>query len=253
MGYRKVDKGISFAEGALLRSMEHNCSGEMMERINTVVGWENRAALLREYYPTGQSYEGADRYPPLMVVNGMVLQKWLPIPSDPELGNQIKDRISFKKFPGLPCDKPSPDHAPFSRFRSGPLTCSRDMKSDRTVRDKKPHSGLKGHASVDTTNGFIRATTMTPASVHESTSLPSGAGASSHTEDPIKTGYADTGYYGRTNRGFPSLNGITDGIMRKDTTTAKLTDRERERNRQVAKKRSIVEQYFGLSHLHDGA
>jgi len=99
--------------------MEHNRSGEMMERINTVVGWENRAALLREYYPTGQSHEGADRYPPVMVLNGMVLQKWFPIPSDPEPANQINERISFKKFLGLPCDKPSPDTAPFSRFRSG--------------------------------------------------------------------------------------------------------------------------------------
>jgi IS5 family transposase len=41
--------------------------------------------------------------------------------------------------------------------------------------------------------------------------------------------------------------------MRKDTTAATVTDRERDRNRQLAKKRSIVEQYFGLSHLHDGA
>jgi hypothetical protein len=41
--------------------------------------------------------------------------------------------------------------------------------------------------------------------------------------------------------------------MRKDTTTAKLTDYERERNKKLAKKRYIVEQYFGLSHLYDGA
>jgi IS5 family transposase len=41
--------------------------------------------------------------------------------------------------------------------------------------------------------------------------------------------------------------------MRKDTTTAKLTEYEIERNKKLAKKRYIVEQYFGLSHLHDGA
>jgi len=49
------------------------------------------------------------------------------------------------------------------------------------------------------------------------------------------------------------MNGIKDGIMRKDTTTAKLTQIEIERNRKISKKRYIVEQYFGLSHLHDGA
>jgi len=134
-----------------------------------------------------------------------------------------------------------------------PLTFSRDPESDWTVRDDKPHYGLKEHTSVDTTNGFILATTMTPASVHESTYLPSCAGASSHTQDPIKKVSADKRYYGRPNRHFLSLTGITDGIMRKDTTGATVTDRDRARNRQVAKKRSIVEQCFGLSHLHDGA
>ncbi len=41
--------------------------------------------------------------------------------------------------------------------------------------------------------------------------------------------------------------------MRKDTTTAKLIEYEKQRNKQISKKRYIVEQYFGLSHLHDKA
>ena len=41
--------------------------------------------------------------------------------------------------------------------------------------------------------------------------------------------------------------------MRKDTRGAKITKIEIERNRKISKKRYIVEQYFGLSHLHTGA
>ena len=41
--------------------------------------------------------------------------------------------------------------------------------------------------------------------------------------------------------------------MRKDTRGVKITNREIERNRKISKKRYIVEQYFGLSHLHHGA
>ena len=41
--------------------------------------------------------------------------------------------------------------------------------------------------------------------------------------------------------------------MRKDSTTAKLTELEIERNKKISKVRYIVEQYFGISHLHDGA
>ena len=41
--------------------------------------------------------------------------------------------------------------------------------------------------------------------------------------------------------------------MRKDSTTAKLTDLEIERNKKISKVRYIVEQYFRISHLKDNA
>ncbi|UCG65561.1 MAG: hypothetical protein JSW12_00435 [Deltaproteobacteria bacterium] len=75
MGYKKVDKTISFAERSLLSSIEHSRSVKMMERIRKAVNWENRAALLKEYYHSDQSHEGADAYSPLMLLTGMVLQK----------------------------------------------------------------------------------------------------------------------------------------------------------------------------------
>ena len=65
--------------------------------------------------------------------------------------------------------------------------------------------------------------------------------------------YADKGYFGEPNRDFLNMNKIADGIMRKDTTTAKLTEYEKERNKEISKKRYIVEQYFGISHLHNDA
>ena len=84
-----------------------------MERINSVVSWKNIEALLMEYYEVGKSEEGADAYSPLLLLKCTLLQKWFRIPSDPELENQINDRISFKKFLGLGLDQPSPDHSTF--------------------------------------------------------------------------------------------------------------------------------------------
>jgi IS5 family transposase len=118
MGYKQIGKNLSFADLAVSKSLEHNRSLKMMERINKVVKWKNIEALLMEHYDVGTSKGGADAYPPLMLMKGMLLQKWFRIPSDPELENQINDRISFKKFLGLTLDKPSPDHSTFSRFRS---------------------------------------------------------------------------------------------------------------------------------------
>jgi transposase, IS5 family len=128
----------------------------------------------------------------------------------------------------------------------------RDIESDWTIKNEKPHYGLKEHASVDVESGFILATTLSPASVHDTNYLPYLTIASCHTKEPIQKVYADKGYFGAPNRTFLSLNRIEDRIMRKDTTTAKLTQREKDRNKKISKKRYIVEQYFGLSHLHDG-
>ena len=133
------------------------------------------------------------------------------------------------------------------------LKFSRDLDSDWSVKNDKPHYGLKEHASVDVDHGFVLSTDLTPASVSDSIYLPHCIAASCHTEDPIGKVYADKGYYGKPNSGFLHMNGIADGIMRKDTRSTKLTDYEKERNKGISKKRYIVEQYFGLSHLHTNA
>jgi IS5 family transposase len=291
----------------------------MMEKINQVIDWSKIEAVLLKHYAVGTTIEGADAYPPIMLLKAFLLQKWFRIHSDPELENQINDRISFKNFLGLSFNKPSPDHSTFSRFRgrlskktisiinnlvlqqfsrkglsinegvavdarlvhsaSHPISneeiqrerekrdtpegkldkngnllkFSRDLESDWIVKNDKPHYGLKEHASVDVDYGFVLSTELTPASVSDSIYLPYCVATSCHTEEPIKKVYADKGYYGKPNSGFLHMNHIEDGIMRKDTKSTKLTDYEKERNKQISKKRYIVEQYFGLSHLYNNA
>ena len=133
-----------------------------------------------------------------------------------------------------------------------PLKFSRNTESNWVVKNDKPHYGLEEHASVDVNSGFILASTLTPASVNDTNYLPYITIASCHTQDPIEKVYADKGYFGQPNRTFLHVNGIKDGVMRKDTTTAKLTEVEIQRNKRISKKGYIVEQYFGLSHLYDG-
>ena len=53
----------------------------------------------------------------MLLFKCLLFQKWFHIKSDPELGSQINDRISFKSFLSLPMDYSSPDHSTFSRFR----------------------------------------------------------------------------------------------------------------------------------------
>lgn len=89
-----------------------------VEKIDKSIDWNRIEDILLSHYTVGTSGEGADAYPPLLLFKCMLLQKWFRINSDPELENQINDRLSFKKFLGLSLSKPSQDHSTFSRFRS---------------------------------------------------------------------------------------------------------------------------------------
>ena len=319
MGFKKMDTNIGFADFALASSLKHNRSLKLMEKLDNTIEWTRVETILLSHYTVGTSGEGADAYPPLLLFKCMLLQKWFRINSDPELENQINDRLSFKKFLRLSFSKPSPDHSTFSRFRlrlsknamdeinseilrqfeakgltinegiavdarlvksaSRPLSneklielkeksntpegkldkngkpkkFSRDLDSDWVVQKDKPHYGIKEHAAVDTNHGFILATTMTPCSVNDTNFLPYCTVYSRHTKQPITKAFADKGYAGKPNRDFLALNNIADGIMRKDSTTAKLTEFEIARNKKISKIRYIVEQYFGISHMHDNA
>ena len=123
MGYKKMKKNLGFADYALSSSLKHNRSLKLMEKIADSIDWNRIDAVLMNNYTVGTSAEGADAYPPLLLFKCLMLQKWFRINSDPELENQINDRLSFKKFLGLSFRKPSPDHSTFSRFRSRLSKC----------------------------------------------------------------------------------------------------------------------------------
>ncbi len=117
MAFKKMEKIFGFADLALESSKKHNRSIKNMIKLHDSIDWSRIDAILMGHYTTGTSSEGADAYPPLLLFKCLMLQKWFRIKSDPELENQINDRLSFKEFLQLPLSKPSPDHSTCSRFR----------------------------------------------------------------------------------------------------------------------------------------
>jgi len=260
---------------------------------------------------------GYAAYPPLMLLKAVLLQKWFGIRSDPELENQINDRVSFMVFVGLPLGDPSPDHSVISRFRDRvgskvmervhaeilgqlqkkgfsidaglavdarlvqsvstpvskdkieekrleheqrkqdptkkPMKFGRDLESDWTKRKGTPFYGMKKHASIDVTSGLVRSTLLSPASEHDTNYLQCVVVNGIHTKKLPPKVYADKGYHGQANREFLHINDMADGIMRKDERNATLTQLEIERNKMIAKVRYKIEQYFGITALHQRA
>lgn len=118
MGLKKMGHTLDSDDLAIASSFEVNRSLKQMEKIEATIDWSRVGAVLMHHHTLGTSYEGAKAYPPILLFKCLLLQKWFPIPSDPESENQINDSLSFKRFLGLQFRKLSPAFYTFSRFRN---------------------------------------------------------------------------------------------------------------------------------------
>ena len=59
---------------------------------------------------------GRPGYPPLVMLKALLLAQWYGL-SDPELEDALADRLSFRRFVGLPLDAAVPDETTLCRFR----------------------------------------------------------------------------------------------------------------------------------------
>ena len=64
----------------------------------TIVDWVRIETLFMRNYPVGNSAEGNEAYPSLLLMKCLLLQQWFRIDSDPELETQINDRSSFNSI-----------------------------------------------------------------------------------------------------------------------------------------------------------
>jgi transposase, IS5 family len=79
------------------------------------IPWARLAASLEGLY--GDHAEGGrPPWPLVLMVKCLMLQKWFNL-SDPQLEEQLKDRISFRRFVGLSLTDATPDETTFVKFR----------------------------------------------------------------------------------------------------------------------------------------
>lgn len=101
---------MSFADGLVNQRAGRN---EWLDEITKVIDW---AALDRVLSPIYASDEGRPSYPVLTLVKLLLLQQWYGL-SDSGLEEAVDDRLSFRRFAGLPLDQGVPDHSTIWRFR----------------------------------------------------------------------------------------------------------------------------------------
>lgn len=84
-----------------------------LEEIDKLISWPEVSILLSPIY-SGDA--GRPSYPVLTLVKLLLLQQWYCL-SDPGLEEAVDDRLSFRRFAGLPLDEGVPDHSTIWRFR----------------------------------------------------------------------------------------------------------------------------------------
>ena len=99
---------------------EHVVSGGRSRRkdhlleIDGLMDWAAITALLK---PLRAGVMGRPPYPPLVLFKALLLQRWYGL-SDEATEDALADRLSFRRFAGLPLDETVPDASTLSRFRS---------------------------------------------------------------------------------------------------------------------------------------
>lgn len=301
-----------------------------LETTNKILDWDLFGKIFDKHEK--ESNFGASSYSKILMFKIMLLQTWYNL-SDPQVEEEIKDKISFIRFLGISVDSQTPDHSTISRFRkfllnenlyeklfkevnrqleeknflikTGAIVDASVVQSSRRtpskvlegVEDRKEDNILSVSEETDKTEELKEEISMEEKELEYKEIQVTGDadagwikkgkkgwihGFKIHdvvNEDGFYLGghvtsgnesdmnqlekmiqesdlpkgtevMADKGYTSKKNRDILMLLGLVDGIMNKAVRGKKLTEEEKERNREISKKRYIVEQCFGLMKQH---
>jgi IS5 family transposase len=110
MSHRSVGQ-LSLADQLVKRRAGQNA---VLPRLAAMIKWRPLERALATVYSAS---EGRPSYPPLLMFKCLLLQQWYAL-SDPQLEEALADRLSFRRFVGLPLDEEVPDYSTISRFRA---------------------------------------------------------------------------------------------------------------------------------------
>ena len=105
-------------------------TARFLQTCQDLVPWPELVETLRPLFPEHGDKGGRPFWPALVMIKCVMLQKWFNL-SDPQLEEQLKDRISFRRFVGLSQADRTPDETTFVVFRRR----LREAKLDQTIFD----------------------------------------------------------------------------------------------------------------------
>jgi IS5 family transposase len=90
-------------------------TGRFLQVCQELVPWSQLVETVLPLFPAHEK-GGRPFWPALVMIKCMLLQKWFGL-SDPQLEEQLRDRLSFRRFVGLSLDDATPDETTMVHFR----------------------------------------------------------------------------------------------------------------------------------------
>ncbi len=110
------NESMGFVDAAL-EGLGGPRSAALLEKLDAATPWEKLAAPIRALPEYNNPGAGRPAWCPVLMLKCLMLAKWNNL-SDPGLEENLKDRISVRKFVGLSFTDATPDETTFVRFRA---------------------------------------------------------------------------------------------------------------------------------------
>jgi len=185
---------------------------ETLEKIDNAINWQPIRKQIEKLYRFGGP--GRPGFPGVTLFKALLLQSWYNL-SDPATEEAIADRISFRKFLGLPLDEKVPDHSTIHRFRDRIAPIMDTLFAMLTTQLEE--------------NGLVlKKGTLVDASLLQSTARPPSKGEGSNDKDATWGGRHQKPVYGY--KAHVGMDRSSELIRKADMTTASLHDTRRLRD-----------------------
>ena len=135
------DNQLSFGDGLLSGRRKISKLSKHPGKLDQIIDWKPLVQQISVIDKTDRKTGGRPRTNPLWMIKATFLQSLFSL-SDPQLEDQLIDRLSFQRFVGINLDQQIPDFSTFWRFKEVLATHNLDERIFELINEQLETKGL---------------------------------------------------------------------------------------------------------------
>lgn len=132
---------LSFGDGLLSKRRKISKLSKHLAKLDHIIDWKPLVREIAVIDKTDAQTGGRPRKNPLWMIKATFLQSLFSL-SDPQLEDQLIDRLSFQRFVGINLDQEIPDFTTFWRFKESLSTHDLDERIFELINQQLEAKGL---------------------------------------------------------------------------------------------------------------